>query len=121
MGNIFVNFYKCVKEWYFAVWILQVFWAPDKMSSGTSTCGGSASGGSGALSLMGCVREASPPPQDHHTFGMGEFSMQKNSDTLPKGKFLFTFFFFYLLIYFLHSFPFVLVHCYTFFAIKKNV
>ncbi|XP_063987711.1 uncharacterized protein LOC135167919 isoform X2 [Diachasmimorpha longicaudata] len=52
------------------------------MSSSASTCGGSASGGSGALSLMGCVREASPPPQDHTS--MGEFGGQRGTDTLPK-------------------------------------
>ncbi|XP_044002751.1 GATA zinc finger domain-containing protein 14-like isoform X3 [Aphidius gifuensis] len=53
------------------------------MSNSPGNCGGSASGTSGALSLMGCVREASPPP--HDTSGMGEFNMMpRNSDTLPK-------------------------------------
>ncbi|XP_034933851.1 dentin sialophosphoprotein-like isoform X2 [Chelonus insularis] len=57
--------------------------------SGTSTSGGSTIiGVGGALSLMGCVREASPSPQEHHhTLDMGDFAMhrnQRNVDTLPK-------------------------------------
>ncbi|KAF7994869.1 hypothetical protein HCN44_004341 [Aphidius gifuensis] len=83
MGSVFGNIYECIKESHVAVWIFQVFRAPNKMSNSPGNCGGSASGTSGALSLMGCVREASPPP--HDTSGMGEFNMMpRNSDTLPK-------------------------------------
>ncbi|XP_033221934.1 dentin sialophosphoprotein-like isoform X2 [Belonocnema kinseyi] len=49
----------------------------------TATSGGT-SGGSvgGALSLMGCVREASPTPIDHHPLRLGNF--QHSVDALPK-------------------------------------
>ncbi|XP_043289155.1 uncharacterized protein [Venturia canescens] len=56
----------------------------------SAPAGGAAGGGGGgavggALSLMGCVREASPPPQDHHHLSLGEFAMQQRAvDTLPK-------------------------------------
>lgn len=68
----------------------------------TSTALGSGGGGvGGALSLMGCVREASPPPQNHHhqhhhqqhhrAFGLGEFPATQHSvDPLPKGQYLST-------------------------------
>uniref|UniRef100_A0A0C9RN51 YraK_1 protein n=1 Tax=Fopius arisanus TaxID=64838 RepID=A0A0C9RN51_9HYME len=52
-------------------------------STSVSASGGSgANGASGALSLMGCVREASPPPQDNITGG--EIGRHRNADTLPK-------------------------------------
>ncbi|XP_015115764.1 titin isoform X2 [Diachasma alloeum] len=82
MERVLTDWYHRVKESYVAVWVYRVFQTTGRMSSSASTCGGSASGGSGALSLMGCVREASPPPQDHG--GMGEVGGQRGADTLPK-------------------------------------
>ncbi|XP_008556692.1 dentin sialophosphoprotein isoform X1 [Microplitis demolitor] len=49
--------------------------------SGASTLTG---GVGGALSLMGCVREASPPPQNHRTLDLGDLAMQRHADLLPK-------------------------------------
>ncbi|XP_076475491.1 uncharacterized protein LOC117155601 isoform X6 [Bombus vancouverensis nearcticus] len=70
------------------------------MSTSTATGGGGGGGGGGgsggggggvggALTLMGCVREASPPPQNHQnqhhrTHGLGEYSAQNSVDPLPK-------------------------------------
>ncbi|XP_076760478.1 uncharacterized protein LOC143429010 isoform X4 [Xylocopa sonorina] len=68
------------------------------MSTSTATGGGGGGGAGGgggggvggALTLMGCVREASPPPQNHHqnqhnrTLGLGEYSAQNSVDPLPK-------------------------------------
>ncbi|CAL1689601.1 unnamed protein product [Lasius platythorax] len=72
------------------------------MSTSTASSGG---GVGGALSLMGCVREASPPPQNHHphhhyhhhhhhqqqqqhqhrAFGLGDFpAVQHSIDPAPK-------------------------------------
>ncbi|XP_033356082.1 uncharacterized protein LOC117236851 isoform X7 [Bombus vosnesenskii] len=71
-----------------------------RMSTSTATGGGGGGGGGGgsggggggvggALTLMGCVREASPPPQNHQnqhhrTHGLGEYSAQNSVDPLPK-------------------------------------
>ncbi|XP_046600421.1 uncharacterized protein LOC107221471 [Neodiprion lecontei] len=44
--------------------------------------GGGGGGGGGALSLMGCVREASPPPQE--PANQLEFSVQPSLDAQPK-------------------------------------
>ncbi|CAL7937040.1 unnamed protein product [Xylocopa violacea] len=65
------------------------------MSTSTATGGGGGGGAGGgggggvggALTLMGCVREASPPPQNHQqnrTLGLGEYSAQNSVDPLPK-------------------------------------
>lgn len=115
MGSVFGNIYECIKESHVAVWIFQVFRAPNKMSNSSGNCGGSASGASGALSLMGCVREASPPP--HDTSGIGEFNMPRNSDTLPKGK---CFFFTPILYSMQFLFSFLLFNLFFIFIKKKE-
>ncbi|XP_048511345.1 uncharacterized protein LOC105684532 isoform X2 [Athalia rosae] len=51
-------------------------------ASGGGGGGGGGGGVGGALSLMGCVREASPPPQD--PANLGEFSVTPNMDIQPK-------------------------------------
>ncbi|KAK0167511.1 hypothetical protein PV327_004899 [Microctonus hyperodae] len=55
---------------------------------GPSTSGGGNSivGVSGALSFMGCVREASPPPHDHncHTSVMEDIDVHRRDNTLVK-------------------------------------
>ena len=95
--NSFLSgWYHRVKESYVAAWFRRVF-QTGRMSSAPGGGGGSAGSGGGgavggALSLMGCVREASPPPQDHHPLSLGDFGMQRSVDTLPKGKFQFFFF-----------------------------
>ena len=53
-------------------------------SSGCASGGGGGSGVGGALSLMGCVREASPTPADHHLLRLK--NSQHSLDTLPKGQ-----------------------------------
>lgn len=60
--------------------------------SASTAAGGGGGGGSGggggvggALTLMGCVREASPPPQSHHQHRtLAEYSTQNSVDPLPK-------------------------------------
>lgn len=54
-------------------------------ASGTSSSGlNTITGVGGALSLMGCVREASPPTH-HVIIGLDDFTAQRNVDTLSKG------------------------------------
>lgn len=96
-ANSFLSgWYHRVKESYVAAWFCRVF-QTGRMSSGPGGGGGGAGAGSGggavggALSLMGCVREASPPPQDHHPLSLGDFGMQRSVDTLPKGELSFIF------------------------------
>ncbi|XP_025261829.1 microtubule-associated protein futsch isoform X2 [Camponotus floridanus] len=100
----FSAWYQRVRESYVAAWLFGVFQSSRTMSTSTSPSGG---GVGGALSLMGCVREASPPPQTHYShhhyhhhhhpphqqqqqqhhraFGLGEFStVQHSIDPAPK-------------------------------------
>lgn len=98
----FSAWYQRVRESYVAAWLFGVFQSSRTMSTSTSPSGG---GVGGALSLMGCVREASPPPHTHHShhhyhhhhqqqhraFGLGEFStVQHSIDPAPKGQYLST-------------------------------
>ncbi|XP_072755964.1 uncharacterized protein [Anoplolepis gracilipes] len=94
----FSAWYQRVRESYVAAWLFGVFQSSRTMSTSTAPGGG---GVGGALSLMGCVREASPPPQNHHphhhyhhhhhhqqqhrAFGLGEFpTVQHSIDPAPK-------------------------------------
>lgn len=101
--NTFLTaWYQRVTESYVATWLFGVFQS-SRMSASTANGGGGGGGGGsgggggvgvgGALTLMGCVREASPPPQNHHqhhqhhrTLGIGEYSTQNSVDPLPKGE-----------------------------------
>lgn len=103
-NSFLTAWYQRVRESYVAIWIFGVFQS-SRMSASTATggggCGGGGGGGGsyggggsgvgGALTLMGCVREASPPPQSHHqnqhhrTLGLGDLSVQNGVDPLPKG------------------------------------
>lgn len=97
MGSnwLLTSWYHRVKESYIALWFSRVF-QTGRMSStsgnNSATSTTSYSGAStltggvgGALSLMGCVREASPPPQNHRTLDLGDLAMQRHADLLPKG------------------------------------
>ncbi|KMQ93623.1 dentin sialophospho [Lasius niger] len=105
-GWFFSAWYHRVRESYVAAWLFGMFQNSRTMSTSTASSGG---GVGGALSLMGCVREASPPPQNHHphhhyhhhhhhqqqqqhqhrAFGLGEFpAVQHSIDPAPKGQYL---------------------------------
>lgn len=59
-------------------------------SSSTSGGGNTIVGVGGALSFMGCVREASPPPHDHcHTSVMEEDIDVRRDNALVKGLLIF--------------------------------
>ena len=84
-NSILAAWIRRVRESYFGSWIFDMF---QTTGMTTATSGGTSGGGvGGALSLMGCVREASPPPIDHHPLRLGNF--QHSVDALPKGQFLF--------------------------------
>lgn len=101
-NSFLTAWYQRVTESYVATWFFGVF-QTSRMSTSTATGGGGGGGGGGgsggggggvggALTLMGCVREASPPPQNHQnqhhrTHGLGEYSAQNSVDPLPKGSF----------------------------------
>lgn len=94
--------YQRVTESYVATWLYGVFQS-SRMSASTAAGGGGGGGSGGgggvggALTLMGCVREASPPPQSHHQHRtLAEYSTQNSVDPLPKGEI------FYIDIYVLH-------------------
>ncbi|XP_060817654.1 uncharacterized protein LOC132908064 isoform X8 [Bombus pascuorum] len=98
-NSFLTAWYQRVTESYVATWFFGVF-QTSRMSTSTATGGGGGGGGGGssgsggggvggALTLMGCVREASPPPQNHQnqhhrTHGLGEYSAQNSVDPLPK-------------------------------------
>ncbi|XP_071863885.1 daughter of sevenless isoform X9 [Bombus fervidus] len=98
-NSFLTAWYQRVTESYVATWFFGVF-QTSRMSTSTATGGGGGGGGGGgsggggggvggALTLMGCVREASPPPQNHQnqhhrTHGLGEYSAQSSVDPLPK-------------------------------------
>ncbi|XP_043800893.1 uncharacterized protein LOC122719272 isoform X3 [Apis laboriosa] len=101
-NTLLTAWYQRVTESYVATWLFGVFQS-SRMSASTANGGGGGGGGGGsggggggggvggALTLMGCVREASPPPQNHHqhhqhhrTLGLGEYSTQNSVDPLPK-------------------------------------
>lgn len=63
-----------------AVGLLNVF----QTSRMTSTSG-SGGGVGGALSFIGCVREASPP-LEHRPLSFADFPAQQYGETLPKGS-----------------------------------
>lgn len=94
---LIAGWYERVKESYIALWFSRVFQTGrmssasgnNSLASATSYSGASTltGGVGGALSLMGCVREASPPPQNHRTLDLGDLAMQRHADLLPKGMF----------------------------------
>ncbi|XP_074110623.1 uncharacterized protein LOC141534897 isoform X1 [Cotesia typhae] len=91
---LIAGWYERVKESYIALWFSRVFQTGkmssasgnNSLASATSYSGASTltGGVGGALSLMGCVREASPPPQNHRTLDLGDLAMQRHADLLPK-------------------------------------
>ncbi|XP_017879283.1 uncharacterized protein LOC108624463 isoform X6 [Ceratina calcarata] len=90
-NSFLTAWYQRVRESYVAAWLFGVFQS-SRMSTSTATGGGGGAGGGsvgGALTLMGCVREASPPPQNHQnqhhrSFGVREYSTQNSVDPIPK-------------------------------------
>ena len=62
------------------------FFQRSAMASATANpCVGSGGGG-GPLSFMGCVREASPQPLDHRSFGLSGNHVAHGYDVMPKGQ-----------------------------------
>lgn len=87
-NSLFTVWIRRMRESYFGAWFFEMFQTTG-MTTATSGGGASSGGVGGALSLMGCVREASPTPVDHHPLRLGNF--QHSVDALPKGEFIFFF------------------------------